>query len=197
MLQAWRRTRKYFLAAAGIFFFGSIGGALVPLFSRALAADAAKAVEKTLGPLAREVYAAGLAGRIILIWRHNLNASFLVFVAGAIPVLPMLAVFANGIPFGLLGVYWHLSGRLPIHQFVLGVLPHGLLELPAIFLAAALSWRLSLGFWGWLWHRKPSGVLVQAAADVIPLGFMVICLLGAAAVCEVLVSPMFLPIRGS
>ncbi len=96
------------------------------------------------------------------------------------------------IPFGILGfvlaqvVRAHLS-PLP---FLLGVLPHGVVEVPAIVLAAAAALRL-----GSIATRPPKGMSVseawlRALADVVKIGVgVVLPLLTLAAVLEVAVTP--------
>lgn len=66
-------------------------------------------------------------------------------------IYPVLMLASNGI---LLGVILHQSsletGVHPLILFVTKVLPHGILELPAIIIAAAYGMRLGITFVRWL-----------------------------------------------
>ena len=56
----------------------------------------------------------------------------------------------NGIVIGMLGVLGTNLG-MPVISFIMGILPHGVVELPALFLASAIgmlgisheSWRIA------------------------------------------------------
>jgi uncharacterized membrane protein SpoIIM required for sporulation len=96
----------------------------------------------------------------------------------------MAAVLAL-IPFGILG--WSLS------QFVLlGVVPHSLVEVPAIILASAAAFRLG----AIITHELPKGQTVgeewlRAAADALKVGLgVVLPMLVVAALIEVFITPV-------
>ncbi len=124
---------------------------------------------------------------------NNLLASLLMLLLGAMLGLPtMLGLFFNG---ALLGSAVTMLGRegVPILNFLLlGVLPHGIFELPAFFTCAALG--LKLGF-----HllfplpsknrRESIKFIWKEFTAVFPL---VIMLIITAAVIEVMVTPVLL-----
>ena len=89
---------------------------------------------------------------MIIIFLKNLSVALICFITakwskGFIPGFIMLM---NGMVIGMLGVLVTNSG-MPVMSFIMGVLPHGIVELPALFLASAIgmfgirqdSWRIA------------------------------------------------------
>jgi stage II sporulation protein M len=87
-----------------------------------------------------------------LIFFNNVRAAVTTIGLGIfLGVYPVLMLMANGM---MLGVILHQSaveaGVHPLVLFVTKVLPHGILELPAIIIAAAYGMRLGITFVRWL-----------------------------------------------
>jgi stage II sporulation protein M len=87
-----------------------------------------------------------------LIFFNNAKAAATTIGLGIfLGVYPVLMLMANGM---MLGVILHQSavetGVHPLILFVTKVLPHGILELPAIIIAAAYGMRLGITFVRWL-----------------------------------------------
>ncbi len=104
----------------------------------------------------------------------------------------VLALVLVAVPFGILGFVLGqvmLSGLSPL-PFLLAVIPHGVLEVPAIVLAGAAALRL-----GSIVTRPPADMTaseawLMAAADVIKIGVgLVLPLLVLAAILEVSLTP--------
>ncbi len=59
-------------------------------------------------------------------------------------------MLSNGMAIGLVGMILGISG-MPVMSYVMGLLPHGIVELPALFLVCAIgmygiskeSWRIA------------------------------------------------------
>jgi len=121
------------------------------------------------------------------IMTNNLSVGFLTFalgITGGLGTIYML-VF-NGLMIGVIGMACHLSGMsLQLWEFVA---PHGVLELPAIFIAGGAGLRIAAGllFPGYL-PRKES--LVRAGADAVRLLLGSIPILVIAGIIEAFVSP--------
>ncbi len=104
----------------------------------------------------------------------------------------VLALVLVAVPFGILGFVLGqviLAGLSPL-PFILAVIPHGTLEVPAIVLAGAAALRL-----GSIVTRPPADMTageawLMAAADVIKIGLgLVLPLLVLAAILEVSLTP--------
>ena len=55
--------------------------------------------------------------------------------------LPVLAIISNGALLGVLAA-WYVIQDVPLTVYAVGILPHGVFELPALFLAAACGFAL-------------------------------------------------------
>jgi len=104
----------------------------------------------------------------------------------------VMALVIVSIPFGILGFVLAQvvhAGLSPL-PFMVGVLPHGVVEVPAIVLAAAAALRL-----GSIVTRPPEGMTVseawlRALGGTVKVGLgVVLPLLTLAAVLEVTVTP--------
>ena len=88
------------------------------------------------------------------IFINNVVVALLVLLAGMIPFLPIVIVTGNGI---IIGIFIDLMWRLNLLQpgsfvsAIIGLLPHGIFELSAIFLAASLGVTALLKL---IWHRQ-------------------------------------------
>lgn len=81
---------------------------------------------------------------VISAWRlflNNLRASFLMVVLGLIPFLflPAFALLENAVIIGVIG-----ATGMDWKTFAVGILPHGIFEIPAILLATTLGFYLCL-----------------------------------------------------
>jgi len=127
-----------------------------------------------------------------LIFFNNVRASFTAMGLGIfMGVFPVLMLFANGM---MLGVILRQgateAGVHPLVLFATKVLPHGILELPAIIIAAAYGMRLGITFVRWLFglvvpeKRAAGWVEWRKLFDRIPaaVAIVIILLLMAAAI---------------
>lgn len=93
----------------------------------------------------------------LFILLHNVVASLAVVVLGVVfGILPVVSIAANGILLGAVGA--DAAGRLGIGAVLLRVAPHGVFELPALFIAATYG----------LWLGAPART--PAADEPVGLG---------------------------
>jgi len=74
----------------------------------------------------------------LVIFANNVFKSLLSIVLGVTVVVPLLMLYVNGYIIGL------LFRALPLWRVLIGILPHGILELPAFIASTALG--LNIGF---------------------------------------------------
>ena len=137
------------------------------------------ALDEMLKELAEKVSGMGPVELILFILKNNLSVAFSSILFGAIlGIFPLLASFSNGIVLGYVmkGV-WESYG---ISEFW-RILPHGVFELPAIFLSLALGLRL--GMFVFAKNRKKE-FLDRLKKSMILFVFLVLPLLIAAAIIE-------------
>jgi uncharacterized membrane protein SpoIIM required for sporulation len=121
------------------------------------------------------------------IMTNNLSVSFSTFALGTTGGLGTIYMMLfNGLLIGVIGMACHMSGMsLQLWSFVA---PHGVLELPAIFIAGGAGFRIAAGllFPGYLPRRES---LSRAGTDAVQLLLGTIPLLIVAGTIEAFVSP--------
>lgn len=126
------------------------------------------------------------------IMTNNLSVGFMTFAMGITAGLGTIyMILFNGLLLGVIGMACHLSGMsLQLWSFVA---PHGVLELPAIFLAGGAGLRIAAGllFPGYLPRRES---LARAGTDAVQLLLGSIPILVVAGIIEAFVSPTGLAI---
>lgn len=126
-----------------------------------------------------------------LVFTNNARIGVLAFAAGIAFAAPTLAVLAyNALNVGVAAGAFHAAGRAPLFWGL--ILPHGLLELTAIFVAAGTGIRL-----GWALVAPGDRPRTQALAEearraiVVVVGLVAVFLV--AAMLEAFVTPSPLP----
>lgn len=125
------------------------------------------------------------------IMTNNISVSFVAFAGGiTFGLYTVFAMIFNGVLIGTVGVACWIGGMsLSLWSFVA---PHGVLELPAIFIAGGGGLRIAQGmlFPGWLPRRDS---LAKASGEAIRLLMGVIPMLVVAGLLEGFFSPMPYP----
>ncbi|MCK9313860.1 MAG: stage II sporulation protein M [Methanocorpusculum sp.] len=89
---------------------------------------------------------------MIIIFLKNLSVALICFITAKLSkgFIPGFIMLMNGIVIGMIGTLASNLG-MPVMSFIMGILPHGIVELPALFLACAIgmfgisreSWRIA------------------------------------------------------
>jgi len=192
---AFRRNLKHCLLATSIFAVAGFVGAILtyqnPDFKvKLLGPQMVDTIQK------REMWTHSIVGIKPLassaIMTNNMSVGFTTFALGITAGLGTIYMMAfNGLLIGVIGVACWLSGMsLQLWSFVA---PHGVLELPAIFIAGGAGLRIAQGllFPGVL-SRK--GSLAKAGQEAAQLLLGTIPILIVAGLIEAFVSPTALPV---
>jgi len=135
----FRRCLPHFLLATGLFLLGTVFGfAASYLDSKTARSFLLPTAMPTIEPgQERGVMTTGqLAGFSGFLFRHNVSVTLVAFALGCTFGLGTAwLMFENGILLGALGAVFVEAGALM--EFCTGVLPHGVLEIPACLLGGA------------------------------------------------------------
>jgi uncharacterized membrane protein SpoIIM required for sporulation len=193
--EVFRRNLPYCLLALALFLAGAFAGSVLTLQDpdfqlKVLGPQMVETIRK------REMWTHSIVAikpvASSAIMTNNLGVAFTTFAAGITAGLGTIYMIVfNGVMIGVIGMACYLSGMsLQLWSFVA---PHGVLELPAIFIAAGGGLRLASGllFPGVL-PRKES--LARAGREAVQLLLGCVPVLFVAGIIEAFVSPTELAI---
>jgi uncharacterized membrane protein SpoIIM required for sporulation len=133
----------------------------------------------------------GVFGRTWLIFWNNLKVVVFSMVLGVFFGIPSLAiVYLNGLLIGIVGGMSEEQG-VNMLQFCLGIIPHGIFEIPAFLFAAAIGVRIGFVILPVLHPRRTRLVeLLEPVFNLVSVGLrIIVLLLVIAAVIEVTLTP--------
>ncbi len=133
------KLRWYILTVVAVFAIFTAIGYTVAVTSPSFTDQTITGFKEEVGPL-KQTSALQL---MLSIFENNVIKCFLVVVLGlALGIAPLLFMVANGIVIGIVvGATLAKTGLLYV---LVGILPHGIIEMPMVFLSAAIG--LKLGF---------------------------------------------------
>lgn len=183
-----REFGAYLAVAVGTFLLGIAAG-----YALLLSGDPSvdQLIEMVTNGVFSEIAGDNAAMLAVKIFLNNLQACLLLFLGGAtFGLLTLFILLANGV---IIGVFvGDIADRLGSLGLVAGLVPHGIFELPALFIAAALGLGLARSL---LAELSGAG---DAAAGAVRLGGLflrvVVPLLAVAAVVEAFITPALLQI---
>jgi stage II sporulation protein M len=102
------------------------------------------------------------------IFFNNLLASAISILLGVIPFLflPMFSLASNAIIVGLMGAVYQING-VGWMPFLIGILPHGVIEIPALILGITLGVHICLKLVKTILRRSFKGELKQAVIGCV------------------------------
>lgn len=125
--------------------------------------------------------------RTWIIYSNNAQAMTIMMIGGLfVGIVPAMGVLGNG---ALIGVFLGLSGQIapqaadPWRLFV-ALAPHGVIELPAIWLAAGWALKLGLGYLAPSAAGRRWEVFRETAREAVLILFVVMIMLAVAAAIE-------------
>jgi stage II sporulation protein M len=129
--QVWR----IFLLMTVIFLGFTLVGALIVYLRPELAEKFTVEIAKSLlGKVGKDSSGFRL---FLSIFFNNAGVATTAYALGIVfGIVPILVVAFNGLILGVVATYLVHSGTISFQRMVLGILPHGIIEIPAILLAA-------------------------------------------------------------
>ena len=125
---------------------------------------------------------------------NNWMAILLCVVYGFLPFVffPVLVLCSNAYLIGVAGAYYRIHG-FPMAAFFAGILPHGIFELTALVLAAAMGFTICLTVMKKVFRTPGTVPMKELVSDVLRTLLMVaLPLLVCAALVEAFITPWFM-----
>lgn len=131
---------------------------------------------------------------MIALFVNNTRVTLLAFLLGMIPLfIPYVFVVVNAAVIGLVAMLIGFTGESVVKVLVLGILPHGITEISAILLGAAMGLSLNRHIWKKLRGRETDVTFTALfVAGVKMFLFIAVPLLAVSAVIEAYVTPLLL-----
>ncbi|MCK5413051.1 MAG: stage II sporulation protein M [Candidatus Pacebacteria bacterium] len=126
----------------------------------------------------------------LFIFENNVSKIFLLLPLGIFAgIFPLLFIFTNGLVFG---IFAQVSSSLISWKFfVLGIAPHGIIEIPVLIIATAIS--LKIGKVAvWKIFKKDKKFLSEFSKAIKFYIFVLLPLLFIAALIEAYITPIFI-----
>ncbi|RKD22661.1 hypothetical protein BEP19_10415 [Ammoniphilus oxalaticus] len=178
-----------------------VGGSLLGYFNATLMEQVAKELMQQLEKIGDKIGEQG-GGPLSMFWvifQNNVLASLTMLGLGIFfCVFPVFALISNGILLGFMLKAFSMKGLNPLLILVVGILPHGIVELFAVILAAGLGIKYGtfvIRMFGNLFSNKRAGILTEFKENLEDLPFIVVSLIAmlfVAAVIESVVTPFLI-----
>ncbi len=184
---SWRDVRPYFIFALILFFAAMVVGG-----TPSGATDFIKDQVRSMADLAQETEKADNPQMAFfwLIFKKNVLACIMTMYLGiGAGIFPLFTMALNGMLMGFLFGAMSQEGQPVGLLIVKGILPHGILELPALFLAAGFGMMLGVGvlrgvFGSLFGKTDPWGLFSRSIRGSIPALVVLVVLLLLAAIVE-------------
>ncbi|MFB9276857.1 stage II sporulation protein M [Cohnella cellulosilytica] len=187
LLLAWKEIRPYFIFSIMLFFAGMVIGGN-PNAPTEFLNDQVSKIASISGSIQQSDTPEMTA--FLLITVNNIVASLMAMGMGIIAgLMPIYTLIANGMMVGYLLAGFSASGENVFQLVVKGLLPHGILEMSAVFLACAFGIRFGMtligGVFGSAFGKKePWSPFVRTATGAVPALIVIVSLLLLGAVVE-------------
>lgn len=181
-----RSIRKYVLLSAVIFFGAFMAGFMAteiyPQEIKGYIEEAMSFFDAMQSPTQW--------GTFLLIFQNNVKAMLIVVALGIfLGFFSLTFLIANGFILGIFGYLFASQGMLPV--FIMGILPHGIIEIPCMLFAAAAGFKVGATVLKKIFGRKVS--LTVEIADCLKFAVtFIVPALALAAFIEAYITPYFI-----
>jgi stage II sporulation protein M len=187
------RNLNWFILALFFFVVGIITAVLAFGDERFFLTQLTESQQELLYELAQSIFEAPPLIGIMRLFLHNLFASLQMMLMGIfLGIVPLIGLFTNGALLGSIATGL-ATEDIPILAFMsLGILPHGIFELPAFFISSAFGMKMGFHLVFPLPQKKRWESLRYVWDEFFTLLPLILILLIAAAIIEILVTPMLI-----
>ena len=190
-IQIIKQNSNWIIIAALFFLIGIFVASFAFGNEDLFLADLTETQQTFLQEMADMIFAGSPIKGIALLFFNNIVASLQMMLLGIfLGVPPLLGLFSNG---ALLGTLISGLGHegIPVFSFLsVGILPHGIFELPAFFISAAFGLKMGFHLVFPLPQKKRGeslGIIWREYFSIFPL---VVYLLFIASIIEVVMTPL-------
>ncbi|MEW5865846.1 MAG: stage II sporulation protein M [Bacillota bacterium] len=185
-----RASRRYVWFTSVLFATGAAFGFLTFRRSPVDSSRLFLLLDEKFGPMAEVMSRLDVTGMAGLVFWNNLKAAGLLVAGGvAFGLLPMVMVFINGLLVGMVSgdVVRQGFGLFPF--ILVGILPHGLFEIPGYIIGGTLGVRLGFNILGYSRGRQHGrGIKAVVLDTLLVLAVVVVPLLVVGSLVEVTIT---------
>lgn len=197
VIRLLKRDWPKLLLLAVIFTLGIWMGKELPKVNPKLAGDLKTEAMKKFVEIARWMQQLPTGTEFFVIWVNNIGASLTAILFGILlPVVPLIFLISNGLLIGLFQSTIQIENGISPLQFYLSLIPHGILELPAFFIAVFLGIRFGLVPYRLIVHylrtKEHLPLFKEVTHETRYYGVLILIMLLFAAVIEVTISPLLI-----
>lgn len=182
--------RRYIVFALVIFICGFVSGFYASSRPPGVRDGVFDQVIEGFREMGERVESFGLWGRVGFVFKNNARVVLLSILAGVLfGIPPIIVTFLNGLFIGVVSGDIARQGVHILTFLLVGVLPHGIFELPAFILAEALAIRLGFNILAYRRGSFQGKTLMKVARATILLTVLIVLpLLGLAALVEMTIT---------
>ncbi|PXY71399.1 hypothetical protein CXX78_00300 [Candidatus Parvarchaeota archaeon] len=137
----WKESVRYILESKNYIILAGLLFVSGSLFGLVFASELGF-MDETLKKLIEETKNMNVSQLIFFIFQNNLIVAFLMIILGIfLGIFPIINIFANGAVLGF--VFSKIQG-VNLIKAIFSLLPHGIFELPAIFISVGLGIKLGM-----------------------------------------------------
>ncbi|RZD30878.1 hypothetical protein CXT76_01415 [Candidatus Parvarchaeota archaeon] len=137
----WKESVRYILESKNYIILAGLLFVSGSLFGLVFASELGF-MDETLKKLIEETKNMNVSQLIFFIFQNNLIVAFLMIILGIfLGIFPIINIFANG---AVLGFVFSKVENVNLVKAIFSLLPHGIFELPAIFISVGLGIKLGM-----------------------------------------------------
>ena len=148
MIDTIKKDSALFNISLGLFVFGVLIGVMVQLAYPELIQHFIDQFSEYLRSIVDTD--ATKSSMMVMIFLNNLRVAIMAFLLGIIfGIVPTMVLIVNGVILGVLGTMMGQNGNLL--TFLVLIIPHGVIEIPAILFSCVAGYKL---FLGWISNKR-------------------------------------------
>jgi uncharacterized membrane protein SpoIIM required for sporulation len=175
-------ARNWILYVSFVFLVGIVCGVIISLVNP----DLTRSFFSQYGEVAQKIVSESGLTTALLIFQRNATIVIVALILCLLGVVPTLVIFLNGMVFGMIFGFREIYENFSPLELAILILPHGLIELAAVFLGLGLATRTGVR---WLFVGNKRKVFLKDVVVLAQASFFVVFLLLLSALVEAFLTP--------